>query len=77
MSKNNIHKENLSIVHECVDIVNKDNFYEFIIDLPHEEVQKIEIDASTRMADINRSNNIWNGKTNENELPKIIFKNKL
>ena len=53
------------------------NFYEFIIDLPIEEVQKIEIDASTRMADINRSNNIWNGKTNESELPKIIFKSKL
>ena len=52
-------------------------FYEFIIDLPLEEVQKIEIDASTRMADINRSNNIWNGKTNESELPKIIFKSKL
>ena len=48
------------------------NFYEFIIDLPLEEVQKIEIDASTRMADINRSNNIWNGKTNESELPKIF-----
>lgn len=53
------------------------NFYEFIIDLPLEEVQKIEIDASTRMADINRSNNIWNGNTNESELPKIIFKSKL
>ena len=53
------------------------NFYEFIIDLPFEEVQKIEIDASTRMADINRSNNIWNGNTNESELPKIIFKSKL
>ena len=53
------------------------NFYEFIIDLPLEEVQKIEIDASTRMADINRNNNIWNGKTNESELPKIIFKSKL
>jgi hypothetical protein len=53
------------------------NFYEFIIDLPLEEVQKIEIDASTRMADINRSNNIWNGKTNDSELPKIIFKSKL
>ena len=53
------------------------NFYEFIIDLPLEEVKKIEIDASTRMADINRSNNIWNGKTNESELPKIIFKSKL
>ena len=53
------------------------NFYEFIIDLPLEEVQKIEIDASTRMADINRSNNSWNGKTNESELPKIIFKSKL
>lgn len=53
------------------------NFYEFIIDLPLEEVQKIEIDASTRMADINRKNNIWNGKTNESELPKIIFKSKL
>ena len=70
------------------DIIGKDfkvispwpwvyNFYEFIIDLPLEEVQKIEIDASTRMADINRSNNIWNGKTNESELPKIIFKSKL
>mgnify|MGYP001356003505 FL=1 len=53
------------------------NFYEFIIELPFEEVKKIEIDASTRMADINRSNNIWNGKTNESELPKIIFKSKL
>ena len=53
------------------------NFYEFIIDLPLEEVQKIEIDASTRMADINRNNNIWNGKINESELPKIIFKSKL
>jgi hypothetical protein len=70
------------------DIIGKDfkvispwpwvyNFYEFIIDLPLEEVQKIEIDASTRMADINRSNNIWNGKTNDSELPKIIFKSKL
>ena len=70
------------------DIIGKDfkvispwpwvyNFYEFIIDLPLEEVQKIEIDASTRMADINRNNNIWNGKTNESELPKIIFKSKL
>ena len=53
------------------------NFYEFIVDLPFKEVQKIEIDASTRMADINRENNIWNGKTNESELPKIIFKSKL
>ncbi|MAE14766.1 MAG: peptidase M1 [Crocinitomicaceae bacterium] len=53
------------------------NFYEFIIDFPLKEVQKIEIDASTRMADINRINNIWNGKTNESELPKIIFKSKL
>ena len=53
------------------------NFYEFIIDFPLQEVQKIEIDASTRMADINRINNIWNGKTNESELPKIIFKSKL
>ena len=53
------------------------NFYEFIIDFPLQEVQKIEIDASTRMADINRSNNIWNGNTNESELPKIIFKSKL
>ena len=35
------------------------NFYEFIIDFPLQEVQKIEIDASTRMADINRINNIW------------------
>ena len=70
------------------DIIGKDfkvispwpwvyNFYEFIIDLHLEEVQKIEIDASTRMADINRNNNIWNGKTNESELPKIIFKSKL
>ncbi len=70
------------------DIIGKDfkvispwpwvyNFYEFIIDLPLEEVQKIEIDASTRMADINRNNNIWNGNTNESELPKIIFKSKL
>ena len=53
------------------------NFYEFIIDFPLQEVQKIEIDASTRMADINRINNIWNGETNQNELPKIIFKSEL
>ena len=53
------------------------NFYEFIIDLPLEEVQKIEIDASTRMADINRKNNIWNGNNYESEPPKIIFKSKL
>ena len=53
------------------------NFYEFIIDLPLNEVEKIEIDASTRMADINRKNNIWNGNNYESEPPKIIFKSKL
>ena len=53
------------------------NFYEFTIDLPLKEVQKIEIDASTRMADVNRNNNVWNGETNQNELPKIIFKSEL
>jgi hypothetical protein len=53
------------------------NFYEFTIDIPLKELQKIEIDASTRMADINRENNIWLENSSKKESPKIIFKSKL
>ena len=53
------------------------NFYEFTINIPLKELQKIEIDASTRMADINRENNIWLENSSKKESPKIIFKSKL
>ncbi|MDC3389680.1 M1 family metallopeptidase, partial [Flavobacteriales bacterium] len=33
------------------------NFYEFEVDVPKEEILKIEIDASTRLADVFRENN--------------------
>ena len=53
------------------------NFYKFEVDFPKEEIIKIEIDASTRMADVNRDNNVWTKDILENKDPEIIFKSKL
>ena len=33
--------------------------YEFSLDVPPEKIKSIEIDATYRMADINRENNIY------------------
>ncbi|HET8808913.1 MAG TPA: M1 family metallopeptidase [Flavobacteriaceae bacterium] len=33
--------------------------YEFSIDRPKNEIEQIEIDASDRLADVNRENNVW------------------
>lgn len=33
--------------------------YTFTLDLPKSDIQKIEIDPSGRMADVNRENNVW------------------
>ena len=53
------------------------NFYKFEVDFPKEEIIKIEIDASTRMADVNRDNNVWTKDILENKDPEIIFQSKL
>ena len=53
------------------------DFYEFEVDIPKEELLKVEIDASTRMADVNRNNNVWIKDNVENKYPEIIFKSKL
>lgn len=36
--------------------------YEFTIEHPKSEIEQIEIDASDRLADVNRENNIWNNE---------------
>jgi hypothetical protein len=41
--------------------------YEFTIDSPMEEIVRIEIDSSQRMADIDRNNNIWEPAEKEEE----------
>ncbi len=43
--------------------------YEFIIDRPKDEIVRIEIDPSLRMADINRVNNIWEPASEESDSP--------
>lgn len=53
------------------------DFYEFEVDIPKKEILKVEIDASTRMADVNRDNNVWIKDNVENKYPEIIFKSKL
>ena len=43
-----------------------------------EEIKKIQIDPSTRLADVNLENNIWTVNTvQELTAPEIIFKSKL
>jgi hypothetical protein len=53
------------------------NFYEFEVDVPKEEILKIEIDASTRLADVFRENNIWMKDSLLKKTPEIIFRSKL
>ena len=53
-------------------------YYEFEVDFSLEEIKKIQIDPSTRLADVNLENNIWTGNTvQELTAPEIIFKSKL
>ena len=53
------------------------NFYEFEVDVPKEEILKIEIDASTRLADVFRENNIWTKDSLVKKTPEIIYRSKL
>lgn len=53
------------------------NFYEFEVDVPKEEILKIEIDASTRLADVFRENNIWMKDSLLKKTPEIIYRSKL
>jgi len=53
------------------------NFYEFEVDVPKEEILKIEIDASTRLADVFRENNIWMKDSLVKKTPEIIYRSKL
>jgi hypothetical protein len=53
------------------------NFYEFEVDVPKEEILKIEIDASTRLADVFRENNIWMKDSLIKKTPEIIYRSKL
>jgi hypothetical protein len=53
-------------------------YYEFEVDFSLEEIKKIQIDPSTRLADVNLENNIWTVNTvQELTDPEIIFKSKL
>jgi len=53
-------------------------YYEFDVDFSLEEIKKIQIDPSTRLADVNLENNIWTANTkHEIIVPEIIFKSKL
>ena len=54
------------------------NYYEFEVDFSIEEIKKIQIDPSTRLADIDLENNVWTINNNEGlTIPEIIFKSKL
>ena len=54
------------------------NYYEFEVDFSIEEIKKIQIDPSTRLADIDLENNVWTiNKLEELIIPEIIFKSKL
>ena len=54
------------------------DYYEFEVDFSLEEIKKIQIDPSTRLADVNLENNIWTVNTNQDlTAPEIIFKSKL
>ena len=48
--------------------------YEFSIEIPISKIQQIRIDPSTRMADINQKDNIWEKESYEKVKP-IIYKN--
>ena len=50
--------------------------YEFLIDFSMDKVEEISIDPSTRLADVNSSNNIWI-KNKISEEGKFIYKNKV
>ena len=53
-------------------------FYEFEVDISLKEITKIQIDPSTRLADIDLENNIWTINTKQQDIvPEIIFKSKL
>jgi hypothetical protein len=53
-------------------------FYEFEVDISLKEITKIQIDPSTRLADIDLENNIWTTNTKQQDIvPEIIFKSKL
>lgn len=53
-------------------------YYEFEVDFSLEEIKKIQIDPSTRLADVNLENNVWTESTKlEIIVPGIIFKSKL
>ena len=53
-------------------------YYEFEVDISLEEIKKIQIDPSTRLADVNLNDNIWTVNTIQEEIvPEIIFKSKL
>jgi hypothetical protein len=39
--------------------------YELSVDHPVNEIERIEIDPSQRMADVNRSNNVWSAGDSE------------
>ena len=54
------------------------DYYKFEVDFSIEEIKKIQIDPSTRLADINLENNIWTINNNDELIvPEIIFKSKL
>ena len=53
------------------------NYYEFEVDIPVDSIKKIQIDPSTRLADINLENNTWVENKEKQENPDIIFKNNL
>jgi hypothetical protein len=54
------------------------NYYEFEVDFSIEEIKKIQIDPSTRLADIDLENNVWTINNNVGlTIPEIIFKSKL
>jgi hypothetical protein len=53
------------------------NYYEFEINIPFDSIKKIQIDPSTRLADINLENNIWIENEKKVDSTQIVFKNKL
>lgn len=53
------------------------NYYEFEVDIPVDSIKKIQIDPSTRLADVNLENNTWIENKEKQDNPDIIFKNKL
>jgi aminopeptidase N len=51
-------------------------YYSLTIDKGMGDIERIEIDPSGRMADVDKSDNVWTSQNNASALPPTIFKQK-